>query len=393
MQRKKPQLTDSQHINKRMYILIRQLRDKIGGFVPQHLIALQHYAKKNNCIIGFRPVEVLAKGLISEGHSTKSLNIKGKSSSWGMQAGHVCLNQFYSKLENTNAATIDKYNTEVQKCINNHHAISVHLVLTRQRINELLQRNIIKKEASSKSMHTYNAAGPSRINYLYQAVPVKSRKNRFQIYCQDKPLYVLAPGANRRPFTADYDLLLVAPHISDFGPKDKFINNDLSQEEFYEKRKYMRGYHKSINTGDSDSLKEKLHPNTLNLCYQSINLKEDHPELGNVSPRIKEIIKDINKIIAKDGIKNVVHHGPDSANPNTDANANYPAILILPKDLGEFKIICAINNANELLKFIQKSKDSGYYIKSNPAWFDNIPRISSSSFLQSYNTIRKNLKR
>lgn len=62
---------------------------KQTGIVPSHLVPLQEIAAQTNSIIGVRPVETVAIGLIEAGHPTKNFHIKGKSANWGPQAGLI----------------------------------------------------------------------------------------------------------------------------------------------------------------------------------------------------------------------------------------------------------------------------------------------------------------
>ncbi|AOM40339.1 anthrax toxin-like adenylyl cyclase domain-containing protein [Xenorhabdus hominickii] len=79
--------------------LVKQLKYKIGGIQPNHLVELQKYSSEQQCIIGFRSVENVAGDWIAAGYPTKSFHIKGKSSSWGPQAGFIPVEQKYSKVQ------------------------------------------------------------------------------------------------------------------------------------------------------------------------------------------------------------------------------------------------------------------------------------------------------
>ena len=58
--------------------LVDRVKDETG-IVPSHLAPLQDNAMTTNSIIGIRPVETVATGLIEAGHPTKDFHIKGKS--------------------------------------------------------------------------------------------------------------------------------------------------------------------------------------------------------------------------------------------------------------------------------------------------------------------------
>ncbi|WP_340608790.1 anthrax toxin-like adenylyl cyclase domain-containing protein [Xenorhabdus bharatensis] len=340
---------DKIKIKNRMYALIRRLKVSIGGILPQHLVAIQKYARKNSCIIGFRPVETTAKGLIREGHPTKSLTIKGKSSSWGMQAGSICINQSYSKLENSPPDIIKKHNNEIQKTLEGHNATQKPLVLTHGRINELLQREIIKKTNipdSTHTSHTYSAKGPSGKDYSYRAVPLKNKKGQFEIYCENEQLRVLSSKIHKNTvtniLTADYDIFLIA-----FKEVKKVKNNDGSDD----KPKKVEEVKKVKNNDGSDDKPKK------------------HPKYGIVTDRELKIINGINEKIKKEGVKKLIHHGPDNHNPYSNLESNFPAVFVLPRDFESIPPICVIRNATELENLIKTCKKFDYIF---PAKYDDL---------------------
>lgn len=124
--------------------LVSHLKDKTG-IVPAHLIPLQRVASEHNCIIGVRPVDKLATALIEAGHPTKGFHIKGKSASWGPQAGFICVEQRFSKLENASPERIAKFNLQTQACIAEGHAAAVPLDVSQSRLHDLFAQGLIDK--------------------------------------------------------------------------------------------------------------------------------------------------------------------------------------------------------------------------------------------------------
>lgn len=97
------------------------------GIVSSHLLPLQKVAAQTNSIIGIRPVENVATGLIEAGHPTKDFHIKGKSANWGPQAGLICTDQAFSKLEKFKDDAPEKVtnaNKQIQACISDGHAVA-----------------------------------------------------------------------------------------------------------------------------------------------------------------------------------------------------------------------------------------------------------------------------
>jgi hypothetical protein len=156
------------------------------GIVTAHLPGLLSVAKKYDCIIGICPVDPLATGLIEEGHPTKGINIKGKSASWGPQAGTICVNQTYSKLEDR-PGQIDAFSKKTEECIDNQHVFSVPLTLSRARLDFLCDAGKLTDLTRDPSgVIKFNAPGPSGTLYCFEAIlkaenlPLSVMANRFR---------------------------------------------------------------------------------------------------------------------------------------------------------------------------------------------------------------------
>lgn len=105
-------------------------KNKDQGIPDKDLLIFEEYADNQNVILLFRPVEPLTKILHEAGtYPTKDFKIKGKTSSWGLWAGFIPVDQRFSKLINTNTETIQKANKEIQVCINQGHALMIHLTI------------------------------------------------------------------------------------------------------------------------------------------------------------------------------------------------------------------------------------------------------------------------
>ncbi|MDX7988159.1 hypothetical protein FE392_12590 [Xenorhabdus sp. 12] len=340
--------------------LIAGLASFLGGIDYNHVIILQRYAAASNCIIGIRPVESLAGSLIRDGYPTKSLDIKGKSSTWGPQAGFICEDQSFSKLEGSPSAITKEFTQKVKDCINAGYATSIPLEITSKRLQELMNQNIIKKDCNSQNVNAYFSMREDKRKYSFELVPSNSSQTQeeqyFKVLHKNAPIKVLAPNKQSKPLTADYDLLLVGVHIADYGENDKIIKHDK-------------------NAG--------IHPS----CSES-NLKnyEKQPDMGVVTRRIMKIINDINVLIAEN---NLIHHGADTENPFTDPTTNYPAIFVLPKYIAPFNVVCAIKNDDELFDLIQKMRNEDYYTNINPNWPSRFTRIRKQAFTDAINFFKK----
>lgn len=348
--------------------LVSQIKDKTG-IVPAHLIPLQKVASEHNCIIGVRPVDKLATALIEAGHPTKGFHIKGKSASWGPQAGFICVEQRFSKLENASSERIAKFNLQTQACIAEGHAAAVPLEVSQSRLHDLFEQGLIDKLSPENAggVSHLRASGPGGEHYAFEARRLPgSGEARYQISHHGAPLQVLAPHAEARPFTADYDLMLIAPHVSELGPEDNLQVPDVSHQVFRQRLENYRTLpeHQALR-GDYDN-------------PVSFYRKSDE-ETGNTSGRARRMIGVLNQALVGDGEK-VVHHATDSANPVTDPESNYPATFALPHKIGRFAPLCIIENKDDLAELVLQAKNAGYHVPLNPLWEKEVLGVRSDRF-------------
>lgn len=331
------------------------------GIVKSHLQKLQELAHEKNCVISIRPVEDVATKLIENKHPTKGFHIKGKSASWGPQAGLICVDQSFSKLAG-DQTKIKKFNEAVNGCLQERvvnkvkmppYAVAIPLTLSEERLQELIKKEIIFYDESKLKIM---AKGPDGIDHDFETT---KENDRYAISYKGKPVEVLAPNKTSLPFTADYDLLLIAPSITKYGEEDK----PAIPQFVYPKNGYPEG-------------------STLHRMYgkkDDFNAKENH-DIGNVSPRIEKMITDINKKLGRQDGTEVVHHNADSGSPAADYTTNYPATFFLPKAMGGFQEISVVHNLADLKKLMQTLKDENYHVPINPLWEKDLMSIKSKSF-------------
>jgi hypothetical protein len=344
------------------------------GIVPIHLIKLQHLSHKTNTIISIRPVDMMATELIANGYPTKGFHIKGKSANWGPQTSFICVKQGLSKL----ADRPDKqegFNKEVQDCLSKGHANKVVLEITKTRLDLLVENNYIKniKYGANRQPLEIEASTPKGVMHKFELAP-GSDKGVWQVIYNGEPVEVLAPaGSGHKPFTADYDLFMIAPPFEDYGVEDTLSVHDVSHHIFKERMdSYITAHEKLPGKLKGEYLDEDE-------FYAQVD-----KEVGNASMRIRNMISSINEHLVGNG-EPVVHHSTDTCNPFTDIEANFPAVFTLPKAFGEFGEICVVRNVEELKSFAQKAKDEGYYVPLNPVWDKEITNIRSSRFMDAKN--------
>lgn len=371
----------------RMLLLLEKVQHRTG-IVASHLVPLQSVAKEHNCIIGIRPVEAVATGLIEEGHPTKDFHIKGKSANWGPQAGMICVDQAFSKLEGCRAsdpARIEKFNGQTRECIENGHAVAIPLVVSRERLHTLLAGDLITdmQAANAEGCIRFSAKAPSGERYLFEAAPaVDAAQGLYQISQQGKPLEVLAKTAGGKALTADYDLHLVGPHLSDLGTQDNLPVQDIAHGLF-------RARIDGCIDRTTDSRPKNLAPE-LRQAYASASnfYRKECSEIGNATRRIAEMIPVINAALVGTG-ERVVHHNADSGSPASEAAANYPATFFLPVKLEGFDEMCVIEDRQQMAELIQQAKNSGYHVPLNPLWEADVTSIRRADFVNAQRVLNR----
>lgn len=245
------------------------------------------------------------------------------------------------------------------------------LVLTRSRLYTLLEKSIINNLSldNASGVRNFISKSPSGEVYSFTATKLPAPDDsQYVISYGNKPVEVLAPDAASLALTADYDLLMIAPHVSDLGPQDNLPVPDISHNIF---RRRMESYQKK------PSEYEKLMNDYTEPAH--FYLKESS-EIGNASERIRQLIPYINQQLVGDGEK-VIHHNMDATSPVSDSKAIYPATFALPVIIGRFDYLTIIKNSDELNDLIFEAKNAGYIIKTNPLWSPEIPKTVSPKFV------------
>jgi hypothetical protein len=192
--------------------------DRDSGIVTAHIASLEKACRALNTFLFIRPTEYDTTMLIDQGYATKSMSVHDKSSNWGPMAGFVPCDQFFSKKfigagPNRNAATAYK----------DHGPAKVaHLRLTDALVNNHTKMKQLPGRASATSrVYTSPQAGneaAKRIEFeLVKAgdgwdvywLDKSNGSKRIPVFCWG---YVIDGTAT--PVTGDYDLWMVAPHMS-----------------------------------------------------------------------------------------------------------------------------------------------------------------------------------
>lgn len=316
------------------------------GISPLHQFRLQQLAAHLDLAFAFRPVEPVATGLIAAGHPTKNFHIKGKSASWGPQAGLICCDQRFSKLVDQDDARIRHFNAQVAGCIAAGHAVAVPLLVTRERLVALQQLgklDALRPGVDGTLTVAATAPGGSVHRFLAQPQP----DGRYRISHEGAAIQVLAPCPGARPLTADYDMLVLAVPLADFGPQDNLPISLVSHTRFH--------------PGNNPVLRAR-YPDPA-----AFYARED-PDLGNASLRIRRLIPVFNRSLGCAPGAELVHHNADCGSPATDLSANFPASFFLPRPLGRYPTVGVIEHKTAFADWVLTLKDAGFHVPLNPLW-------------------------
>jgi adenylate cyclase ExoY len=350
--------TDIQHI---------PLIDLVG-FPPSHIQQLAALAVERQEIFALRPVAPANMSLIEAGYPTKGLNIKAKSADWGPMSGFLPVKQALSKLEGTLPAeksqVIEKFQAYMDKSLADGQGTKGNLLLSRERIAELIRSSQGAMESSLLGTETVHisARGPSGVNY--QFVATLTTDGQYAISHDGKPIEVLCDTNTKLPITADYDLLLCAPLL------DSVDGTDSVREHQPDHR--------------WDEVKHMLK-----------NPVQDEPK-GHISKRISDLTVAINERLGRTQNK-LVHHGADQHNKHTDLESNFPATFFLPRPLAGAGVtlvpgggaVLIIENAEQLRAFIASAKDNGFHFDFASGWSPELRSVRRSSFENALGAMRR----
>lgn len=350
----------------------------------KHLAQMQDLATKRGEVIIVRPVSEFAQQLIEEGHPTKSLHMKGKSSDWGPQAGFIPVDQSLSKITDPEKASYSS--GVVAGMLEKHQGMkpgqdgspsqlveATPLVLTPERMETLEKGGHIKllrpNQDGSVLIEAARKSG-SEIPQTFVAIP--QQEGGFAISTVSangtrEPVMVVGtrlPGDDRATaLTADYDVLAVCPPLSDFGPQDRAAMPEIVPRKREDLEK--RGLSEQSVTALSETPKTD-------------------PNLGNVSPRLEEFISDAVAGLTTGEGRQTVHHGPDTHNPVADLDGDFrngsSMTVFLPTDLryenpeteqtetleaGSY----SVSSKEDLVELMHTLRENGFQVpRDNPQW-------------------------
>ena len=220
-----------------------------SGIAARHRDAIEAIMQERNCFLFVRPTEYDSTILIEEGFATKSMDIHDKSSNWGPMAGMVPCDPAFNKKASGIPNPSPHYHAHGE-------AVPVKLELPwslyqrflgdARKLSVLPNRYFLSADGTVASRATSSPTGPevalqARTRFV-TALPQATQGPRSTIFClqgleggaqsvswvnwnTERTVGTLVPiwvwaytiEGQTRPVTGDYDLWMVAPHLSSWG--------------------------------------------------------------------------------------------------------------------------------------------------------------------------------
>jgi adenylate cyclase ExoY len=324
--------------------------------VPEHAAQFSTIAQQNNQFILFRKVEKWATGLIKENFSTKDLHVKGKSSTWGPQAGFICCEQSLSKLHGSSAATVGDFNQKIRDSVEHGFAVEAPLVISKERLMSLAKLGALGSINAGTQGRWIVTAKQETFQLLPKALAEAEQKavvNRFgtreglwvfrevTVRGQVKDLKLVTVLANRMrlPLTADYDVFAICPHLSTAGYNGAGLPSGKAR---------FRAAVGAVRTALGQADRRVI--------------DTDLGRMTATQRRTKDLLNAAAIMAGYEG-GNVVHHGTEVDNPVTELD--FPVTVFVP---GVSRGIYGAQNQMELENVVRDMLRAGYAFYGNRQW-------------------------
>jgi len=311
--------------------------ERASGIAREHALAIAEVACGMGEVIAFRPVNPAAAAWIAKGYATKGITVHGKTSDKPLIQGLIPVDQHLSKL--SDEKRVEHFNEENLGSLHHHDGGGrrdiiqgmVHLdpvshpdrVVCRTARGSLQQADLTDEAVRAFYERSYSEQAPI---HLDAATARGEACEVVTVIAQPRPD---APLIKASPFTADYDVLLLAS-----------------------KAEVKRG------------------------AYAS------DPSFGNGWERDRDVVACLNATLAAHGQKaRLINHGSDQYNPAAEPmerdgatnSANLPALLFPP-----CRPPVGVKDRRELEQALAGLARQGYCAAVNPAWGVKAPEVPAS---------------
>ncbi|ARU59162.1 MAG: CyaA/EF/ExoY family adenylyl cyclase toxin [Pseudomonadales bacterium] len=414
-------------------------RHSQNGMIRSDMQACTRVANKLGEVIIFRSTGPWAKRWIERGYPTKNFHVKGKSSDWGPQAGFVPYLGKYSKVW-FNQQKADKGTQANDKGIKGGYAKKQTLVLTDSEINDQLNRpeehparKAIKSKTQvqgSKDLILICEPSGGGKEFAFKAIH-RSQSNDYEIWYYPEgagtnffklvdaqvggPLEVMCSGekGGEKPMTGDYDLMAICPSWGQYG---SLTSTSIHKPGLWFGNKQQPGLSYGPGVGMDNVLDPRLHTGgkfdhkdyqgsryseqaKLNLQQESgkYDPREEHEDMGNLTPRILRCINELNAEMGALGSKapmRRVHHNAESHRHKgfgaiTESEMNqilsngfgdgFPLTVFQPSALvrptsgqvlptATYTEVCTLETYAEFKQYAVALKGAGYFVPKSWVW-------------------------
>ena len=378
-----------------------------NGMIRSDMIASAKAADKLDEVIIFRSTGPWSRRWIQRGYPTKNFHVKGKSSDWGPQAGFVPHLGQFSKVGDDKTKA-DKGTAANEHGIKDGFAARSQLILSEQEIQMQLTEacehpprtalfRVEKVLSGNDKLLWARRGGDGRI-FVFRAV--KTPKGLFGINvvndCNGSetpgtlankpfaPLEVMTSsesGADNRPMTGDYDLMAVCPRWGNYGST---LVGTVSKSglQFGSKQQPGQSFGPGANldkvldmTSNTGQKGQKKGPGFAS---------GEHPDMGNVTPRILRCINTLNDLMGGQGPFRRVHHNAEShrnaafgalAANEMEKGEGMPLTAFMPQsvvesnaDLRPYTQVCTLLTMKEFRTYAALLHEAGFYVPRNWTW-------------------------
>lgn len=360
-----------------------------SGIVADHAKKFTDVVQQNNQFILFRKVEKWATGLIAENFPTKDLHVKGKSSTWGPQAGLICCDQALSKLHGSSGDVITSFNQKIKDSLGHGFAVEAPLVISEQRLLNLAALGALSIEHRAPNGVRKVTAKDKVFHLLPTAVAQVEQRNAVARFTgafaamravissvaasglwvfqevavhgqiKDRRLVTVLANGAQLPLTADYDVFAICPHLS-VGAVP-------------------------LPAGASAHLKWKATVGAVRTALGQGDRRTVDQDLGRMSLLQRQSKDALNRaaIEARYGGGNVVHHGTEADNPVTELD--FPVTVFVP---GASRGVYGCENQVELERLVADILRAGYAFYGNRLWQTRTGAIAPGRSLEQSKMMR-----
>lgn len=389
------------------------------------MIACGRVATHLNEVIIFRSTGPWSMRWIERNYPTKNFHVKGKSSDWGPQAGFVPYLGKYSKVggDKVKEDTGTAYNDDG---LHHNYAKKTQLCLTLEELNIQLH-SISAGRTALTEMQKIDQSGDyilfanrssDRVRFAFRAVWAQ-REGHYKIFVFDKalplralifekcePLEVMTSsevGANNKPMTGDYDLMSVCPTWGNYGSRSvapiskpglNFGRNGRIEpgQTFAAHTNLDAAVDMRLNTGLPNQMTSgpKPKPKTFGaqgftaaqyggVAANTPGMSTEHPDMGNLTPRILRCINELNMAMGQAGPFRRVHHNAEShrnlifggiAAADMERGEAFPLTAFQPEGLRlqGYDQVNTLENMGEFRSYASALHNAGYFVPRNWTW-------------------------